>query len=983
METRRLTSRHLLSLALLVGLGIVGNYLRIPFSFGVDFLFGSIATMVIIRLFGTGWGVLSALLISSYTYLLWGHSLALTTFALEALVVGWLAQRWKGTSLLLLDGLFWVLLGMPIAWIIYPTILQFDPTGTAFVMLKQGVNGLFNALVAVLAVSHLPLNRWLLGEEERRRVPVGEALFNLLVAFLMLPTLVSTLLVSRHEVDRIHDEVDALLWSQSRQVVDDVGQWRTRNQRIVNALVRTVEEEGVTSSSQLGERLQNLLSSSPDLLRLSVLTADGRVVASSAQSQAFESVDTASLGEVKRRLQPVISDIHPSPVDPGLPLITISEPIMQNGTLIGVAQGLLDPRFPRQQVRAVPAPFPFHLTMLDRTGRVLASSRQDLRPLQPFDRSDGGQVSWNDQFRYLRSPGRATIALNRWRDSHEVLESPVPGDGGWRLVAEVSLAPYRARLYQIYIDNLLIILALTITALILSAALSRWVVRPLLQLTAITRYLPQRLQGGEAILWPSSPILEIDALSTDIRRMSTALREEFDEIEREARQQRALLSAAMEATDVAILITDEHGRIVYVNPPFLHEYGYTPDEVLGRRPGFLSGPTPDRRVPERILEAVRLGQPLAIDLVNYRKDGSPVDRELMLSPLRSPEGRVTHFVGIFRDISDRKALERMKGQFVRSLSHELHTPLSAIQGSLGLLSTQAAEGADPATRRLLQAATSHTERLLTLLTEILEYEGIESGQVEFHQQTLTASELAEPRVALARPKFEQAQVSLAAEVPPLPVLADPVRAGQALTYLLNHALESSKPGSQVRVTARAEPGEVLFAVQHQGPGLPPAPFDHLFQAIDQGRLSGTGLGLSIARAIIRQMEGRMWAESQKGHGSTLFFSLPTGPTIEEERAGGTLLLYATPEVADPAAQALRKAGFEVVPVHNTAAAWDALSGRAYDALLLDPNIPGSQGFLQDLRQSLRFVDLPVVLLSEPRDEVQLREMVRAACSQSA
>lgn len=661
MATRRFPYRQLAVLALLIGAGAAGNYFSIPLFFGADFLFGSVATMIVVRLYGVWRGTLVAFLISGYTYVLWGHPYGLIIFTLEALVVGLLLRRKPRPSLLLLDGLFWILVGIPLYYFWLSNLIGIDRTGAIFVMLKVGVNGMFNAMVAVLALTHLPIHCWLTGLTERFQVPIREGVFNLLVAFLMVPALILTILVSRHELATINRDIETLLYVESTDAAAELTLWREQYLRRITELGQVAAQEELAPTNRLTDTLRFLIDTSPDFLRVAILTPTGVVVAaaSSPGSSALEPVEAINLSEVVKRRELVITDVHATLVAPETPVITVSQPIMKDGRLIGIAQGVLHPKFAHQILDEASEHYPLQLTLLDRHGNVFGTSRPDLKPLQRFDPTAGSEVSRISQGRYHRFPAGQPAALNRWRDSDEVLETAIPGLGGWKVVAEVSLEPYRSRLYRVYIDSLLTVFGLIVFALVLSTLLSRWVTRPLSQLTTITRYLPERLQGGEPIVWPSSSLAEVDSLSADIRWMAEALREQFDELEREARQQRALLSAAMESTNTPVIITDDAERIVYVNPPFLAEYGYTPDEVLGRRPGsFLRGPFSDSKAVARLREAVALGQRITLDLVNQRKDGSHANVELILSPIQDAQGRVTHFVAIQRDISAPKATDQ-------------------------------------------------------------------------------------------------------------------------------------------------------------------------------------------------------------------------------------------------------------------------------------------------------------------------------------
>ena len=120
--------------------------------------------------YGVGLGTLAALIASSYTYFLWGHPYAVLIFSLEALFVGFFLQQGR-RSLLLLDGLYWLVIGMPAVWLCYGVVMHMDAVSTLLIMLKQGVNGIFNALLASLAISFLPLRQILEPGPDSRPFP--------------------------------------------------------------------------------------------------------------------------------------------------------------------------------------------------------------------------------------------------------------------------------------------------------------------------------------------------------------------------------------------------------------------------------------------------------------------------------------------------------------------------------------------------------------------------------------------------------------------------------------------------------------------------------------------------------------------------------------------------------------------------------------------------------------------------------------------
>jgi hypothetical protein len=130
-----MTGRSRMLLLFLFAAAIAGNYFRFPLVFGLDFLFGSIAVLVIVHCYALRWGVLASVVSGLYTLLLWHHPYALIIFTVEIVFVG-LALR-RTSNMLLWDGIFWLLIGMPLVWVLYRNLLQTESTQTWLVMFKM------------------------------------------------------------------------------------------------------------------------------------------------------------------------------------------------------------------------------------------------------------------------------------------------------------------------------------------------------------------------------------------------------------------------------------------------------------------------------------------------------------------------------------------------------------------------------------------------------------------------------------------------------------------------------------------------------------------------------------------------------------------------------------------------------------------------------------------------------------------------------
>ena len=135
---------------LMVVLGLLGNIFSPTLFFGIDYLFGSVFTMLALRFLGWKVGALTGLIISSYTFYLWGHPYAIVSFFLEALVVGFLVYKTKIKDYVIADILFWLFVGFPVVFFCYKNVLSLETSVVQIIALKQTVNGVVNTVISVL-----------------------------------------------------------------------------------------------------------------------------------------------------------------------------------------------------------------------------------------------------------------------------------------------------------------------------------------------------------------------------------------------------------------------------------------------------------------------------------------------------------------------------------------------------------------------------------------------------------------------------------------------------------------------------------------------------------------------------------------------------------------------------------------------------------------------------------------------------------------
>jgi signal transduction histidine kinase len=224
--------------------------------------------------------------------------------------------------------------------------------------------------------------------------------------------------------------------------------------------------------------------------------------------------------------------------------------------------------------------------------------------------------------------------------------------------------------------------------------------------------------------------------------------------------------------------------------------------------------------------------------------------------------------------------ETLRRNLMADIAHELRTPLSVMRGDLEAL----LDGVYQPSPEALASLHDETLLLSRLVDDLRALALAEAGQLRLERETIDLGELLAAVIASFDLQAQSQGQSLEVDLPPdLPLVeADPQRVRQVVANLVSNALRhAARPGSQVRVSAVQEPGQVEVSVTDDGPGIPPDDLAHLFDRFwqgDGGRAEGSGLGLAIARELVRAHGGQIWADSAQGQGTVFRFTLPSSPT---------------------------------------------------------------------------------------------------------
>jgi PAS domain S-box-containing protein len=486
-----------------------------------------------------------------------------------------------------------------------------------------------------------------------------------------------------------------------------------------------------------------------------------------------------------------------------------------------------------------------------------------------------------------------------------------------------------------------------------------------------------------------------------------------------------LLSQALDSAHDGVMITDLQGAIVHVNGALERLSGYSRQELLGQTPRLLKSGLHAPEVYARLWQTVLGRKGWHGELTNRRKDGSLCDVSLTVAPVVDGRGRLTHFIGICRDVSERKQLERQLlqaqkmqsvGTLAGGVAHEFNNLLAGIHGyaSLGLRQP----GLAAPLREFLGNIVNLADRAAGLTRQLLAF----ARRPALSRQPTALADLVRATAELVRRTMHQ---EVALDVPPaagggeaLTALADPNQLQQVLVNLALNARDAlTEPGPiTFRLRRRVLSGEragfpdavpagdyVVLEVMDTGRGMTPnvlsQALDPFFTTKEVGQ--GTGLGLPMVYGIVKGHQGFLTIASEPGRGTCMAIYLPrlpaaagpragaarggpqAGPVMEPERAPGRTILVVDDEeaVLDVMRRFLEMAGHQV---HGALSGAEALAhlgkGPAVDLVILDLLMPGEEEAATFHRLRQRLPQVPVLLCTGLLQLSQSPDLLRAGAA---
>ena len=388
-----------------------------------------------------------------------------------------------------------------------------------------------------------------------------------------------------------------------------------------------------------------------------------------------------------------------------------------------------------------------------------------------------------------------------------------------------------------------------------------------------------RVAGGE-YRWIESrgKVTESDAAGRPLRITGTnadiTARRRAEEMLAARELQLRMVSDSVPAMIVEL---DAADRIRYCNDRYAAHFGKSAESLIGQGLAGAADPGALERFAEH-RDRIRAGQPVTYERVQVLPGRPEVKLRVQVVP-RIEQGR--GYAGCYvmiEDITERQRLEKMKEDFIRSVTHELRTPLQAIRASLDRIAAES-----PAAAQTVATARASTERLMRLVNDILDYQRLRAGQrLPAGKERIDLASSVKEALAASENLAREAGVALRLEAPAIPVMlsADADRVIQLVTNLVANALKHSAKGDAVDIAIERRDDCARVSVRDRGPGVPADFQPQLFQQFAQGQAAdgkkraGTGLGLAICKALAEQMNGRVGFEPVEGAGARFWFELP-------------------------------------------------------------------------------------------------------------
>ncbi|MCW6036205.1 GHKL domain-containing protein [Spirulina subsalsa FACHB-351] len=821
----------LLTLAAYLG----NDLLKINLFLSIDFLFGSVAVWLIIWLFGLPIGGVVGFLVSLKTWVAWGHPYAVIIFTLETVIVGYFWQRNK-QNLLTLTGLYWLLIGMPLVWLFYRIVMGLGTISALMILFKQPLNGIFNALVAIFIINAIEaLDKKKIVSSGRYDLSFQNVLFNLLFAFVVVPALLLITWTADNTYQSMQENVQDRIDTQKVVISNLIFDWYETKSEILGVVLNNAEN-----------------GASSDLT--SPYYAD------------FKAIEVVNNGEGALNCA-TLPNIRFNPDTLELFIKVAHQGSAANSCVVGI----VDQETLGEQLNSVLASDVIQFILRKPTGEVIASYPED-ETLVALD--EGEIISLESGLSQWLTKQQLPI-MARNAQSFYFKRMQIREDIPWTLFTFVPARSYIDGLQYQYLVSLGVLLGIFAIALLMSALVSRTLVKPLSHLATETSNLPDKLASNQGFSLPQSPVVEIASLGTNFQDMADKLAQQFQDLRQvnqqlgEQKEELSITLTNLQNTQAQLVQSEKMAALGQLVAGIAHEIN-TPlgairssieniDDFLKTHlldiPQFFQNLSPDHQKQFLQLLEQTTQQPLAIT----SKEKRQIRRKLMAQldehniPNSDSISDTLVDIGIYENIDP--FIEMLKDPQQDHLL-QMSYQFSSLQRSTQTIVTATERAAKIVFA--LKTYARHDYKGELLKANIID--GLDTVLTLYHNQLKHGVEVVQ--------KYEQ--------VPE--ILCYPDELNQVWTNLIHNALQAMGYKGILTLEVGVRDRHIQVNITDNGQGIPPEIQEKIFQPFFTTKSSGegSGLGLDIVKKIIDKHQGMIKVTSVPGN-TTFQVMIPLEP----------------------------------------------------------------------------------------------------------
>jgi PAS domain S-box-containing protein len=334
------------------------------------------------------------------------------------------------------------------------------------------------------------------------------------------------------------------------------------------------------------------------------------------------------------------------------------------------------------------------------------------------------------------------------------------------------------------------------------------------------------------------------------------------------------------------IATDENGKIYRVNKVALDMLGYTEKDILGKWfPKVIKAVDENgEEIPlinRPITQSLVTGGPVSSKTYYKTSSGNQLPVSITVSPIIL-NGKPVGTVEVFYDRSHENEVDRMKSEFISIASHQLRTPLSAINTYANLLSSGYEGELNKGQQAQMDIILSAVDKMNDLITTLLDISKLEAGALKVRLQETDITRLLGRTIKELKQFAKAKDIDLKVKCPDRSIVmrCDPLLLGEVYTNLISNAIKYTPDQGRVEISLNVKENELIFQVDDTGYGIPEAVQDQVFTKFFRGSniqkrdTTGTGLGLYMVKQVAEVMGGSLWFKSQENKGSCFRFAMP-------------------------------------------------------------------------------------------------------------